>query len=230
MTLRVVQIGLGGWGRNWVEEVTRDTQGVEPVAWVDLDPATRDAPWSIAACAASGCSARSSRRWSRSRPTRRSWSCRLRRMRRSPAPRSRPACTSWSRSRSPRRSNRPARWNAWRTTKRVLMVSQNYRWFPAPVLARRLLHRRHARPSGRLLPRLPLLLRHRLPLLFSRRAAAQRYADPSLRYLALRARRRAGRSELSQLGGARHAVRGSPAAVAAMRFANGVVVSYAAAG
>ena len=42
MTLRLVQIGLGGWGRNWVEEVTRDTQGVEPVAWVDLDPATRE--------------------------------------------------------------------------------------------------------------------------------------------------------------------------------------------
>jgi hypothetical protein len=42
MTLRLVQIGLGGWGRNWVEEVTRNTQGVEPVAWVDLDPATRE--------------------------------------------------------------------------------------------------------------------------------------------------------------------------------------------
>src|SRR4029450_12538426 len=42
MTLRLVQIGLGGWGRNWVEEVTRDTPGVEPVAWVDLDPATRE--------------------------------------------------------------------------------------------------------------------------------------------------------------------------------------------
>jgi predicted dehydrogenase len=42
MTLRLVQIGLGGWGRNWVEEVTRATPGVEPVAWVDLDPATRE--------------------------------------------------------------------------------------------------------------------------------------------------------------------------------------------
>ena len=41
MTLQLVQIGLGGWGRNWVEEVTRDTPGVEPVAWVDLDSATR---------------------------------------------------------------------------------------------------------------------------------------------------------------------------------------------
>ena len=42
MTLRLVQIGLGGWGRNWVEEVTREIPGVEPVAWVDLDPSTRE--------------------------------------------------------------------------------------------------------------------------------------------------------------------------------------------
>lgn len=41
MTLRLVQLGLGGWGRNWVEEVTRATPGVEPVAWVDPDPAAR---------------------------------------------------------------------------------------------------------------------------------------------------------------------------------------------
>jgi predicted dehydrogenase len=42
MTLRLVQLGLGGWGRNWVEEVTRATPGVLPVAWVDPDPATRE--------------------------------------------------------------------------------------------------------------------------------------------------------------------------------------------
>lgn len=41
MTLRLVQLGLGGWGRNWVEEVTRVTPEVVPVAWVDPDPATR---------------------------------------------------------------------------------------------------------------------------------------------------------------------------------------------
>jgi predicted dehydrogenase len=41
MTLRLVQLGLGGWGRNWVEEVTRETPGVEPVAWVEIDPTTR---------------------------------------------------------------------------------------------------------------------------------------------------------------------------------------------
>ena len=41
MTLRLIQLGLGGWGRNWVEEVTRETPGVEPVAWVEIDPAAR---------------------------------------------------------------------------------------------------------------------------------------------------------------------------------------------
>lgn len=42
MTVRLVQLGLGGWGRNWVEEVTRATPGVEPVAWVDTDAEARE--------------------------------------------------------------------------------------------------------------------------------------------------------------------------------------------
>jgi predicted dehydrogenase len=42
MHVRLIQIGLGGWGRNWVEEITRDTRGIEPVAWVDIDPAMRE--------------------------------------------------------------------------------------------------------------------------------------------------------------------------------------------
>jgi predicted dehydrogenase len=41
LSLRLIQIGLGGWGLNWVEEVTRDTPGVKPVAWVDNDPKAR---------------------------------------------------------------------------------------------------------------------------------------------------------------------------------------------
>lgn len=41
MSLRLIQLGLGGWGRSWAEEVTRRTPGVEPVAWVDPDPTTR---------------------------------------------------------------------------------------------------------------------------------------------------------------------------------------------
>jgi predicted dehydrogenase len=41
MSLRLVQLGLGGWGCNWIEEVTRATPGVLPVAWVEPDAATR---------------------------------------------------------------------------------------------------------------------------------------------------------------------------------------------
>lgn len=40
--LRLLQLGLGGWGRNWVQEVTRLVPGVEPVGWVDPDPAARE--------------------------------------------------------------------------------------------------------------------------------------------------------------------------------------------
>jgi predicted dehydrogenase len=40
--LRLVQLGLGGWGRNWVEEVTRAVPGVAPVAWVEPDAAGRE--------------------------------------------------------------------------------------------------------------------------------------------------------------------------------------------
>lgn len=39
--LRVIQIGLGWWGRNWAWEITPAVPGVEPVAWVDLDPDVR---------------------------------------------------------------------------------------------------------------------------------------------------------------------------------------------
>jgi predicted dehydrogenase len=42
MTLRLLQIGLGGWGRNWVKEVTREVPGVEPVGWVDIEPESRE--------------------------------------------------------------------------------------------------------------------------------------------------------------------------------------------
>lgn len=40
--LRLLQLGLGGWGRNWVEEVTRQVPGVEPVGWVDPDAGARE--------------------------------------------------------------------------------------------------------------------------------------------------------------------------------------------
>ena len=35
----LVQIGLGGWGRDWAREVLPAVPGIEPVAFVDADPA-----------------------------------------------------------------------------------------------------------------------------------------------------------------------------------------------
>ncbi|HRY23156.1 MAG: Gfo/Idh/MocA family oxidoreductase [Geminicoccaceae bacterium] len=40
--VRLVQIGLGGWGRDWAREVLPAVPEVEPVAFVDGDPATRE--------------------------------------------------------------------------------------------------------------------------------------------------------------------------------------------
>lgn len=39
--VKLVQIGLGGWGRNWAQEVLPAVPGVELVALVDADPAMR---------------------------------------------------------------------------------------------------------------------------------------------------------------------------------------------
>ena len=141
MTLRLVQIGLGGWGRNWVEEVTRDTPGVEPVAWVDLDPATRkravidlglpgervfgslehaleqvgaDATLVVVPLAA------------HASVTRQALESGLHVLVEKPFTETLEEARALERLAHDR--------------KRVLMVSQNYRWFPAPVLARRLVH------------------------------------------------------------------------------------------
>src|SRR5215211_6684795 len=38
--VRVIQVGLGGWGRSWAE-VVRDAKGVELVGVVDQDPEAR---------------------------------------------------------------------------------------------------------------------------------------------------------------------------------------------
>lgn len=40
--VRLVQIGLGGWGRDWVKEVLPEVAAVETVAFVDGEPATRE--------------------------------------------------------------------------------------------------------------------------------------------------------------------------------------------
>ena len=91
MTLRLIQLGLGGWGRNWVEEVTRTTPGVEPVAWVELDPAPASAAIADARPAA-GAGLRRARGGARgaSRPMPRWSRCRSRRTQRRRARRSRP--------------------------------------------------------------------------------------------------------------------------------------------
>ncbi len=39
--VKLVQIGLGGWGRNWVAEVLPTVPGIELVGFVDADPAMR---------------------------------------------------------------------------------------------------------------------------------------------------------------------------------------------
>src|SRR4051812_19521216 len=42
MALKLVQLGLGGWGRSWVQEVVREVPDIEPVAWVDVDATSRE--------------------------------------------------------------------------------------------------------------------------------------------------------------------------------------------
>ena len=39
--VKLVQVGLGGWGRDWVAEVLPKVPGVEMVGFVDADPAMR---------------------------------------------------------------------------------------------------------------------------------------------------------------------------------------------
>ncbi|MEZ0283498.1 Gfo/Idh/MocA family oxidoreductase, partial [Methyloceanibacter sp.] len=39
--VKLVQLGLGVWGRSWVQEVTSQVSGIEPVAWIDRDAQVR---------------------------------------------------------------------------------------------------------------------------------------------------------------------------------------------
>jgi predicted dehydrogenase len=141
MVLRLIQIGLGGWGRNWVEEVTRDTPGVAPVAWVDTDPAVReravvdlglpedrmfasldeararvaaDAALVVVPLAAHAAVARAALEAGLHVLVEKPFTATLEQAR---------MLTELASRR-----------------RRVLMVNQNYRWFPAPARARRLLH------------------------------------------------------------------------------------------
>jgi predicted dehydrogenase len=141
MALRLVQIGLGGWGRNWVEEVTRATPGVEPIAWVDIDPTTREraivdldlprervfgsleeALERVAAEAALVVVPLAAH----ALVTRHVLESGLH------ALVEKPFTETLEEARTLERLARDR--------ERVLMVNQNYRWFPAPALARRLVH------------------------------------------------------------------------------------------
>ena len=141
MILRLVQIGLGGWGRNWVEEITRATPGVEPVAWVDIDRAAREraivdldlprervfgsleeALQRVAAEAALVVVPLAAH----ALVTRHVLEAGLH------ALVEKPFTETLEEARTLERLARDR--------ERALMVNQNYRWFPAPALARQLLH------------------------------------------------------------------------------------------
>jgi predicted dehydrogenase len=141
MTLRLIQIGLGGWGRNWVEEVTPDTPGVEPVAWVDIDAATRERaivdlelPKELVFASLEEALARVSADaalvvvplFAHDGVTCQALEAGLHVLVEKPFAESLEQARALAELASRRR--------------RVLMVNQNYRWFPAPALARRLLH------------------------------------------------------------------------------------------
>jgi predicted dehydrogenase len=140
MSLRLIQLGLGGWGRNWVEEVTQATPGVEPVAWVEPDEATReraraeldlpkervfaslaaaldatpvDAALAVVPLAAHGAATREALEAGLHVLVEKPFTDDLAEAQ---------ALTALARERG-----------------RVLMVNQNYRWFPAPLKARGLL-------------------------------------------------------------------------------------------
>ena len=141
MTLRLVQIGLGGWGRNWVEEVTRATPGVEPVAWVDVDPATRKraiVDLELPQERVFGSLEEALERFAAEAAlvvvplaahalvTQRALEAGLHVLVEKPFTETLEEARTLERLAQAR--------------ERVLMVNQNYRWFPAPALARRLVH------------------------------------------------------------------------------------------
>jgi predicted dehydrogenase len=140
VTLRLIQLGLGGWGRNWVEEVTRETPGVEPVAWVEIDPATRaqavaklDLPpervYESLQAAVRGAAADAALLVvplaAHAPLTRQALEAGLHVLVEKPFTETLAEARALA--------------DLARGCRRVLMVNQNYRWFPAPRLARQLL-------------------------------------------------------------------------------------------
>jgi predicted dehydrogenase len=141
MPLRLIQIGVGGWGRNWVEEVTRETPGVEPVAWVDVDATAReravvdlDLPKERLFASLDEALARISADAAlvvvplsaHGAVTRAALEAGLHVLVEKPFTDSLEEARDLAELAKGRQ--------------RVLMVNQNYRWFPAPARARRLLH------------------------------------------------------------------------------------------
>ncbi|GCE19860.1 Gfo/Idh/MocA family protein [Dictyobacter kobayashii] len=43
MTLRIIQVGLGGWGQNWARAVVAKNEDVETTAWVEIDAPSLEA-------------------------------------------------------------------------------------------------------------------------------------------------------------------------------------------
>jgi predicted dehydrogenase len=43
MTLQIIQVGLGGWGSSWAKEVVAQNKDVETTAWVEIDASTLEA-------------------------------------------------------------------------------------------------------------------------------------------------------------------------------------------
>jgi predicted dehydrogenase len=141
MPVRLIQIGVGGWGRNWVEEITRDTPGVAPVAWIDTDPAVRARAVVDLDLPEEGVFASLEEALARVAAdaalvvvplaahvpvTRQALEAGLHVLVEKPFA----ATLEQARDLAELAKAR----------QRVLMVNQNYRWFPAPALARRLLH------------------------------------------------------------------------------------------
>jgi predicted dehydrogenase len=141
--VRLVQLGLGGWGRNWVEEVTRAVPGVAPVAWVEPDAAGRER--AVAEL---------------DLPRRRVFGSLLEALAAVPVDAAVAVVPLAAHAEVVREAleaglhvlvEKPfagsmmeagALVELARERARVLMVNQNYRWFPAPRLARRLLKER----------------------------------------------------------------------------------------
>ncbi|GER88706.1 oxidoreductase [Dictyobacter vulcani] len=43
MTLRIIQVGLGGWGQNWAKAIVAKNKDVETTAWVEIDAPSLEA-------------------------------------------------------------------------------------------------------------------------------------------------------------------------------------------